>query len=213
MVLVIFLFPDAVLPKMAEVSKSFENFLPGKHRTDIPQGMGAPEEIDEVFDSLYNTFINAREREDCFMNYLPLDVEDYTIELEYIEEEKGLYMRLLNEKQQLVSDHFANDIKPCIALPSKKKDVAKYAPIYKADIKKGNKLSFGGKTYHLFPDYPKLYAKGKEMACFFTDSKVIDPESKEVYGNNFLLNGFDNSNMETMTKDKDCVMAPKENSK
>ncbi len=214
----IFFFPDALLPKIAKMTKGFERFLPGKPETEIPPGLNAPKEITEIFNSLYNAFINSKGKKGCFIKYESLNMDKYSIELEYSEKEKGLYMRLLNEKKQLVSDHFVNGVKPCIALPDKNDNIAKVSPLNKADIKNDNELRYGGYHYHLFGDYPLLYKPTKEQyfpfnpaendwACFFTDDAVIDPIDGKWYGTESILRweGFDEDDMkERMEKGHDC---------
>lgn len=204
----IFFFPNALLPKIAKVTKGFERFLPGKPKTEIPPGLNAPKEITEIFNSLYNAFNNAKGKGDCYVKYTSLNMGDYTIKLEYSNQEKGTYMRLLNEKQQLVSDHFVSGIQPCIALPDKNKGIKDVKPLDQVDIKNNNKIYYSGSGYDLFSGYPLLYKpKDNNLVCFFTDDRVKDPIDGKWYGTEGIWNweGFNEEDMkERMEKGRDC---------
>lgn len=203
-IIAIFFLPNSLLPEIAEQTKRFERFLPGRSKEDIPSGIGAPEEIKKIFDDLYDAFIKAKGKEDCYIKYTSLDIGEYIIELEYIEAEKGIHMRLINEKKQLISNHFVNGIQHCIALPNKKDDniIVKVSPLNKAEIKNNNKLWYGSNPYDMFGKYPILYAaKGNDWACFFTDDTVIDPITGIKYGDSVLNDGFDDGDMEKRMKD------------
>lgn len=193
----IFFFPDALLPKIAEQAKGAERFLPGKYEKEIPEGLNTPEETTKIFDGLYEAFVNAKKGEDCYIKYTSLNLKDYTIKLEYIDEEKGTNMKLINEKKQLVSNLFVSDIQPCIALPKEEDNDLKEGLLKKAEIKEDNEFSYGGNTYNMFDEFPLIYKpKGKNLVCFFTDDKVIDPaDGKTVYGDTFWNEGFDDGDM------------------
>ncbi len=196
---IFFFFPDALLPKVAKITRGFEGFLPGKAEKEITPTLDASQGIIDDFNSLYKAFNSSKGKENCFIQYSSLDIGKYKIELEYIEADKGLNMRLLNEKQQQVSSHFVSSIKPCIALPDKNDNIAKVSPLDKAEIKNDNELYYNGDTYDMFDEYPILYApKGYDWACFFTDDAVKDPVTGTVYGTASIFGweGFDNDDME-----------------
>lgn len=204
----IFFFPNALLPKIAEWTKGLERFLPGRAEKEIPPGLDAPKEVIDIFDSLYNAIKSSQGKLGCFQKYKSLDIGDYTIELGYIEAEKGLYMRLIDKNLRQVSSHFISGVKPCIVLPDKNGNIAKVSPLQNAEIKDNNELYFGGKSYDMFGKYPVVYKPKKELypqpykpdendwACFFTDDYVIDPISGNVYGNNWYgLDGFEDGDI------------------
>ncbi|MBW2988954.1 hypothetical protein KY358_01410 [Candidatus Woesearchaeota archaeon] len=207
----IFFSSGGLIPRAAEAAKGFERFLPGRYEKEISPEEAVPEEIKNIFDSLYEAFALCKEDNDCFSGYGTLEMKEYTIELEYVEEKKGTNMRLLNVKKQRVADHFVEGIMPCIAIPDKDDDiVAKYAKLERAEIKKRNAIYFGNTNpYYLFPKYPALYKpEGENLACFFTDDRVIDPETGKTYGVGYIpgLHGFDNNDMKTRTENgRECT--------
>lgn len=194
-----FFFPNALWPKVAKITRGFEGFLPGKAEKEITSTLDTPQDVIDIFNSLYKAFSSSKGKENCFIQYNSLDIGKYKIELEYIEAEKGLNMILINEKQQQISSHFVSSIKPCITLPDKNDNIAKVSPLDKAEIKNNNELYYNGDTYDMFAEYPLLYAaKGYDWACFFTDDAVKDPVTGTIYGTASIFGweGFDNDDME-----------------
>ena len=117
-------------------------------------------------------------------------------------------MRLL-KGVTFIDDAFVSGIGPCIALPGPRvsgiETIREHLPLDKAIIKGNNRLIYAGKTFQLFGIYPLLYAPaGKELACFFTNGKVTNPETGETFGDTIWNNGFDEDDMKVRTGYTKC---------
>lgn len=209
LILAAFLGHEGLLPKIADATDSFQRFLPGKAKTEIPNSADASKDIKEKFETLYQTLMSSKAKYGCLEKYNSLDLGKNKIKIDYIEAEKELYLKLMDSTGAFLEDYSISNVKPCVVLPADKGGIVGVALINNVIISSNNEISFNGQDNRLFKDHPVLYkpkksyygSKVEDWTCFFADWEIaatMPNGDSKVYGGTFFNNGLDESDIKDM---------------